>query len=267
MPIASPVTGVSMERRCATIGCSKSASRLIAVPRTAAARPIPIAQTNSPTVGVVNVGMSGTDSENVPNPVELVEADEDEGAYSGREQTWNQHDPQHRPTHPDASMSRNAPASGEPRSVLIAAKLAAAAITMTACWGHPSSGAVWRGHPCPLPIAMSGASGPRTTPRLRVAKDAMMMPGRSIGRTGPVVLNPSAGSWPAVPGRCWIVSPTSTAQRRAAGWATSRLSVEPEVGGQGREQVLLDIGHPFEEEVRDRATGTPRRAPMTSAST
>ncbi len=60
---------MTIVRRFATIGCSQSANRLIAVPRIAAARPIPIAQANSPTVGVVNGGMSGTDSENVPNPV------------------------------------------------------------------------------------------------------------------------------------------------------------------------------------------------------
>ena len=53
----------------------------------------------------------------------------------------------------------------------------------------------------PLPIAISGASGPRTTPRLSVANAAMTMPGRSIGRTAPAVLNPSAGLCPAVPGR------------------------------------------------------------------
>ncbi len=42
-------------------------------------------------------------------------------------------------------------------------------------------------------MAISGASGPSTAPRLSVAKAAMTMPGSSIGGTGPDDLNPSAG--------------------------------------------------------------------------
>ena len=42
--------------------------------------------------------------------------------------------------------------------------------------------------------AISGASGPSTTPRLSVVADAITMPGRSIGLTAPAGLNPSAGS-------------------------------------------------------------------------
>jgi hypothetical protein len=55
--------------------------------------------------------------------------------------------------------------------------------------------------PRPLPMAISGASGPITAPRLRLAKAAMMIPGSSIGGTAPDALNPSAGLCPPVPGR------------------------------------------------------------------
>ena len=65
-PIPRPATGVSTTICRSTIGCSISAGRLIAVPITAAARPIPIAHRNSASVGVVNGGMLGIDSENVP---------------------------------------------------------------------------------------------------------------------------------------------------------------------------------------------------------
>ena len=105
------------------------------------------------------------------------------------------------PPSPPASIIRNAPAIGEPSSVEIAAKLPAAPITTLAIWGASRLMRCTASTPIPLPIAISGASGPSTTPRLRVAKEARMMPGSSIGCTGPPVLKPSAGLWPDVPGR------------------------------------------------------------------
>ena len=105
------------------------------------------------------------------------------------------------PPSPAASMSRNAPTRGEPRSVLIAAKLPAAPITAIACAGASFLTRRTARTPRPLPIAISGASGPSTTPKHRVAREANTMPGSSIGSTGPPVLNPSAGLWPALPGR------------------------------------------------------------------
>ena len=105
------------------------------------------------------------------------------------------------PPIPLASMSRNAPTSGEPRSVLIAAKLPAAPITVTAVSGASRFSSRTASTPIPLPTAISGASGPSTTPRLSVANDARMTPGSSIGSTGPPATNPSAGLCPPVPGR------------------------------------------------------------------
>ena len=58
-------------------------------------------------------------------------------------------------------------------------------------------------------MAMRGASGPNTAPRQSVAREAMMIPGRSIAATVPPVLKPSAGLWPAVPGRYVKVRATS----------------------------------------------------------
>ena len=89
---------------------------------------------------------------------------------------------------------------GEPRSVLIAAKLPAAPITTLAVAASRLIRCTAR-MPMPLPMAISGASGPSTAPKLRVANAAMMMPGSSIGGTGPDGLNPSAGLCPPVPGR------------------------------------------------------------------
>ena len=85
--------------------------------------------------------------------------------------------------------------------MLTAAKLPAAPITTTAIWGASRLSRCTASTPSPLPIAISGASGPSTTPRLSVAKDASTMPGSSIGGTGPEDLKPSAGLCPPVPGR------------------------------------------------------------------
>jgi len=85
------------------------------------------------------------------------------------------------PPIPAASISRNAPTIGEPRSVLIAAKLPAAPITAIAIAGASRLTSRTVKTPRPLPIAISGASGPSTTPSESVAKDARTIPGSSIG--------------------------------------------------------------------------------------
>ena len=83
----------------------------------------------------------------------------------------------------------------------MAAKLPAAPMT-TAAMGGASRLTRWTARtPRPLPMAISGASGPNTIPRLSVANAAAMMPNSSTGCTGPPDLKPSEGSWPPVPGR------------------------------------------------------------------
>ena len=185
---------MSSVRRRATTGWRARPSLLIPPPITAAARPIPIAQKNSATVGVVNVGMSGTASENVPNPVSLSKPRKMSDPTPAARRPGTNTTPSIGPAIPETSISRNAPAKGEPKRVLTAAKLPAAAIINTACVGAPFLMRCIARTPSPLPIAISGASGPSTTPRLRVANAAMTMPGRSIGLTGPDALKPSAGS-------------------------------------------------------------------------
>ena len=65
-PIPRPATGVSTTICRSTIGCSISAGRLIAVPITAAASPIPTAHRNSETVGRRERRDVGNRNENVP---------------------------------------------------------------------------------------------------------------------------------------------------------------------------------------------------------
>ncbi len=114
------------------------------------------------------------------------------------------------PANPDASNSRNAPSRGEPNRVLMAAKLPAAAMTV-ATMGGASLAARWTANtPRPPPIRMSGASGPNTMPRERVAKAARNTPGSQAGSGVPPAWKPSAGSWPPPPGRYLMVRLTTT---------------------------------------------------------
>ena len=101
---------------------------------------------------------------------------------------------------PDASSSRKAPISGEPSSELIAAKLPVADIIAAAAGGASRVASFIASTPSPLPIAISGASGPSTAPNTSVASAANTTPGSSTGGSGAPVWKPSAGEWPPVPG-------------------------------------------------------------------
>ena len=121
------------------------------------------------------------------------------------------------PPRPEASSSRNAPISGEPSSELIAAKLPAAAITAAALGGASAAASATASTPSPLPMRISGASGPSTAPKPSVASAASSTPGSSIGGSGPPALKPSAGEWPPMPGRCRIASATSSPESASSG--------------------------------------------------
>ena len=76
----------------------------------------------------------------------------------------------------------------------MAAKLPAPPMTTLAMAGASFLTRCTASTPSPLPMAINGASGPRTTPRLSVANAAAKMPKRSIGLTGPPAWKPSEGS-------------------------------------------------------------------------
>ena len=95
------------------------------------------------------------------------------------------------PAMPAASMIRKAPSSGEPSSVLMAAKLPADAMIVTAIGGASRLARRTVSAASPPPMAISGASGPRTAPSPSVARAASTMPGRSRPVAGPApVLKP-----------------------------------------------------------------------------
>ena len=100
----------------------------------------------------------------------------------------------------------------------IAAKLPAAAITAVA-WAGASRLARRTANPAsPAPSAISGASGPSTAPKPRVASAASATPGISIGvGAAAPAWNPSAGECPPRPGRYLIVDPTSRPHTTSSG--------------------------------------------------
>ena len=99
------------------------------------------------------------------------------------------------PPRPVASIISTAPITGEPKIDETAAKLPAAAINPTAWSGASRLTRRIAIVPSPRPSAISGPSGPSTSPSPSVASAASSTPGSSIGRVGaPPALSPSAGT-------------------------------------------------------------------------
>ena len=176
------------------------------VPTRAAATPMAIAQPNCATSGIGTAGRSGIASESVPSPVHCPRPMKMSVPMPAERRPGTSTTLIIGPAMPITSMSRKAPTTGEPSSVLTAAKEPAAPTTATACSGLPRR--LTASTARPPPSAISGASGPRTTPRPRPASAARTMPGSSTGFGRPG-WKPPAGEWPPVPGRKRIASPVN----------------------------------------------------------
>ena len=92
----------------------------------------------------------------------------------------------------------------------MAAKLPVAATTAVAWAGtsRRASRSVQTANPAPS--AISGASGPSTTPSPSDASAASTIPGSSAGFAGPLADRPCTGTWPPWPGSLVIAAATST---------------------------------------------------------
>ena len=213
----SPATGVPiMIQRSAGVR-TRTASFRIPAMITAAASPTRIAQPNSAILGRLRCGRPGSASEKVPKPVQCprpvkTSAPTPEASRPGRSTSSSI-----ALLKPAASMSRNAPTSGEPSKVLMAAKLPAAPSTTTAWLVSPLTACLTAHAHRPPPSAISGASGPSTAPQPSVISAAIAMPGRSLAGARPPTVRPSAGLWPPVPGRYLIVAATPRPPRRSSG--------------------------------------------------
>ena len=190
--------------------------------------------------------------ENVPNPVKESRPTKTRVPMPAARSPGTRTRPSIGPPSPTASMRRNAPAMGEPKSVLIAAKLPAAAMTVIAVGGASRRARRTAMTPRIPPMAMSGASGPRTMPRLSVARAATITPGRSIGSGVPPAWNPSAGEWPAVPGQILDgQADQQTGDGHQRERPPHRLPVEPEPVGNRAEEPPLHEADQLEEAVRN----------------
>ena len=114
------------------------------------------------------------------------------------------------PPRPAASIRITAAISGEVKMNASAVKLPAAAITISACGGISRRERLTSRIARPAPSAISGASGPNTSPKPIVAKPARMTPGRTLGLDGPPADRPFAGMCPPSPGSREIANATIT---------------------------------------------------------
>ena len=93
------------------------------MPSSAAATPMTRAQPNSPTVGWLKGGSPGMAREKVPSPVQLSRPTKISEPIPAASRPGSSTTPIMAPASPDASISRKAPRMGDPKSVLIEAKL------------------------------------------------------------------------------------------------------------------------------------------------
>ena len=189
-----------------------------------------------------------------PQAGERVEADEDQRPDAGREQAGNEHDAEHRAAQPgrleqqERAEQRRARAGARSRR-----SCPAAAITVAAIGGASRAARRTASTPRPLPMAMSGASGPSTAPKLSVARAASMTPGSWTGGSAPAGLKPSAGECPPVPGSRWIAAATSRPPTREHRHRPPRgRRVVAELVREVAEERLLQLRDEPEEAVGDR---------------
>ena len=226
------------------------------VPSIAAASPMASAQPNSPTVGGPRCGRCGMASENVPSPVAESSPMKISEPMPAASSPGTSTSSSVAPPSPDASISRNAPSSGEPSSVLMAAKLPAAATTafvrsgasrLTSRIAQIAEPAAQRDQRCLRPEhhaqAQRGQCGQHHAGQLGL---------RGAG----AALNPSAGDCPPVPGRYWMASGDQhPGQRPAAAPATTSARHGSRARAAGREDPPLQLGHQREEEIGRRRDG------------
>ena len=143
------------------------------------------AQAKVANVGGTAAGTEVSASEKLPRPVQLSRPTKTNAPTPEASRPGSATRLSVIPLSPATSMIRNAPSTGEPSSVLIAAKLPAEAMIIRAIGGASFLTRRTVSAPSPPPMAISGASGPSTAPRPSVAKAARIMPGSSRPVAGP----------------------------------------------------------------------------------
>src|SRR5579875_3677402 len=135
------------------------------------------AQPNSARLGRPKCGTSGMARENEPRPLQASRPVKISEPTPEASRPGSSTRPSACPPSPDASISRNAPVSGDPSSVLMAAKLPADATTVRTRSGASRRARRTVSAASPPPSAISGISGPSTAPKISVASDTRITPG------------------------------------------------------------------------------------------
>nr|BFE73214.1 hypothetical protein GCM10020092_065150 [Actinoplanes digitatis] len=227
-----------------------------------------MAHPNSLTVGATTVGRSGIASENWPNPVSSSSPVKISAPMPAPSSPGTSTSDAVAPPRPDASISRNAPDSGEPSSVLMAAKLPVAATAAPACAGRSRRARCAARYASPPPSATSGPSGPTTAPRPMPAVAAIAIPGRARGSGSPPGWNPSTGDSPPRPGRYRTVSPTIVpAATSGTTGHQSGVSANPSPCGRSVYAQPCTRASSLRNPYATTAIGTPRAAANTSSTT
>ena len=132
---ARPTSGIRSSIHRSTWGRRNSPSHRIPQPSGTAIIPIASAHKNSAPVGDPTWGRPGIPSENVPSPVRWSRTMKISEPTPAASRPGTSTSSSMAPPSPEASISRNAPSRGEPSSVLMAAKLPAAATTVAVLGG------------------------------------------------------------------------------------------------------------------------------------
>ena len=218
---------------------------------------------------VSNGGRSGTASEKVPQPVRLFSPMKTSEPIPAASRPGRSTTPIIGPARPATSISRKAPMMGDPSRVLMAAKLPAAPIT-TVAWAGASFLTRWTASAArPPPIAISGASGPSTTPKPEGDERGEGDAGELVGRPGhrwPTA--PPTARGRASPGRSWIVAPTARPASARTGNGHHAGAVEkPRSAGRVWKTHSCATSTSLRKPKATAATGTPISAPNTSSTT
>ena len=256
-PMSRPRTVVTSTRPRCTTGRSDSPIHRMHQPSNAPPAPATTAQAMVATVGSTAGGTEVRAREKLPRPVQLssptkTSAPMPEASSPGRATRLSV-----APPIPAASMIRKAPSTGEPSSVLIAAKLPAEASTVTAIGGASFFARCTASAPSPPPMAMSGASGPRTAPRLSVVSAARATAGQLTGgRRATAGSEPEGGRVAAVAGEVADRQPGEQAAQRQPGHRPpGGHRPGDDLVGQVLEHPLLDLADQGQEAVGDRRDG------------
>lgn len=180
-----------------------------------------------------------------PSPVKIKAESPAEATHGSRTSSTCE------PARPTTSSMRTAATSGLPKTVAIAAADPATASKVKPCGEERSFDRPSASRTSPLPSAVSGDSGPSTTPRASPPSAARTTAGRKAAGVVPPP-SPFTGRCPPRPGKLMITSPTNKPAMTSTSTAYQSVgSLPAELLRQGLPDQVLKFGHGRKEEECD----------------